>query len=39
MIIDKMDTFSDSRGFFFTINRMQVGQSCHDWDTLSFLFI
>lgn len=29
MIIDKMDTFSDSGGFFFTINIMHVGQSCH----------
>ena len=39
MIIDKMDTFSHSGGFFFTINIMHVGQSCHDWDTISFLFI
>ena len=39
MIIDKMDTFSDSGGFFFTINIMHVGQSCHDWDSISFLFI
>lgn len=38
-MINKMDTFLDSGGSFFTVIIMHVGQSCDDLDGISFLFI